>query len=248
MSHPQRHASARAAGFTLVELLTVIAIISILAALLFPVFAEAREKARQVSCLSNEKQIGMSVAMYTEDYDETLPLYSFGAGYGGILGYNSLDGPRWADMIFPYVKNTQTFDCPDSGRKMAIFPGGKYFNVKTYSYGITTPLDNTYPDSLFGVAGRALSELDTPAQTVMLADDTGHKEYNALIEVTAADSLEFLATKLDGIRHSDGGDLNNLATEAFNALYSDDHVKYTRLGDTYGSGASLLRPWKIRDN
>ncbi len=131
---------------------------------------------------------------------------------------------------------------------MALYPGGRYFNVKTYSYGITTPLDNTYPDSLFGVAGRALSELDTPAQTILLADDTGHKEYNALIEVTAADSLEFLATKLDGIRHSDGADLSNLATEAFNALYSDSHVKYTRLGDTYGSGASLLRPWKIRDN
>ncbi len=64
-------------GFTLIELLVVIAIIAILAAILFPVFAQAREKARQTQCLSNEKQIGTSLMMYAQDYDEVLPGYRF---------------------------------------------------------------------------------------------------------------------------------------------------------------------------
>ncbi|HEX5322780.1 MAG TPA: prepilin-type N-terminal cleavage/methylation domain-containing protein, partial [Capsulimonadaceae bacterium] len=63
----------RSKGFTLIELLVVIAIIAILAAILFPVFATAREKARQATCLSNEKQIGLAMNMYVQDYDETLP-------------------------------------------------------------------------------------------------------------------------------------------------------------------------------
>ncbi|MBC7807537.1 MAG: prepilin-type N-terminal cleavage/methylation domain-containing protein, partial [Akkermansiaceae bacterium] len=69
----QRNQGRVKSGFTLIELLVVIAIIAILAAILFPVFAQAREKARQISCLSNQKQIGIAMMMYVQDYDETYP-------------------------------------------------------------------------------------------------------------------------------------------------------------------------------
>jgi prepilin-type N-terminal cleavage/methylation domain-containing protein/prepilin-type processing-associated H-X9-DG protein len=87
----------RRSGFTLIELLVVIAIIAILAAILFPVFAQAREKARQANCLSNNKQIGLGILMYAQDYDEGLPLGSF------ILpGMTS--AVTWQDLVEPYIK------------------------------------------------------------------------------------------------------------------------------------------------
>ena len=90
----------RQSGFTLIELLVVIAIIAILAAILFPVFAQARAKARSVSCLSNVRQVGMSFQMYTQDYDETTP-----SGRGG--------GWEWWTELMPYVKNLDMLYCPD---------------------------------------------------------------------------------------------------------------------------------------
>src|ERR1700733_4110825 len=93
MSHSSRRA------VTLIELLVVIAIIAILAAILFPVFAQAREKARAISCLSNVKQAGLALAMYAQDYDETTP--KLGAG------------TEWWTQLYPYVKNVDVFYCPD---------------------------------------------------------------------------------------------------------------------------------------
>src|SRR5579872_7119000 len=92
-------------GFTLIELLVVIAIIAILAAILFPVFAKVREKARQTSCLSNEKQLGLGILQYTQDNDE-----SFMPSDNGAVGMN---GHGWASRIYPYVKSTGVYSCPD---------------------------------------------------------------------------------------------------------------------------------------
>jgi prepilin-type N-terminal cleavage/methylation domain-containing protein len=98
-------------GFTLIELLVVIAIIAILAAILFPVFAQAREKARQTSCLSNTKQMGLGVMMYIQDYDETFPpAYYYNAVTGGNLDANGIQ--HWSGFVQPYIKNAGIFVCP----------------------------------------------------------------------------------------------------------------------------------------
>jgi prepilin-type N-terminal cleavage/methylation domain-containing protein/prepilin-type processing-associated H-X9-DG protein len=111
----------RRSGFTLIELLVVIAIIAILAAILFPVFAQAREKARAISCLSNIKQIGTASMMYAQDYDETLVPAGMRYAhqnlqcFNGNTNFNS--NPRaWVDWevpLQPYIKNEQIFVCPD---------------------------------------------------------------------------------------------------------------------------------------
>jgi prepilin-type N-terminal cleavage/methylation domain-containing protein/prepilin-type processing-associated H-X9-DG protein len=98
-------------GFTLIELLVVIAIIAILAAILFPVFAQAREKARQTSCLSNTKQMGLGIMMYIQDYDETFPpAYYYNAVTGGNLDATGIQ--HWSGFTQPYVKNAGIFVCP----------------------------------------------------------------------------------------------------------------------------------------
>lgn len=112
-------------GFTLIELLVVIAIIAILAAILFPVFAKAREKARQTSCLSNVKQIGLSFMQYAQDYDE-----------GCVMNYQYPMNPALNYRLFhhllePYIKNRQVFTCPSRsstqvGYGLNIYVGGDY--------------------------------------------------------------------------------------------------------------------------
>jgi len=96
-------------GFTLIELLVVIAIIAILASILFPVFARAREKAREASCISNEKQIGTALMMYASDYDEELPLAASATADGPPGTLNTI--------IEPYVKNSQIWRCPSDKDK-----------------------------------------------------------------------------------------------------------------------------------
>lgn len=128
----------RTGGFTLIELLVVIAIIAILAAILFPVFAQAREKARQTSCLSNVKQIGIAVMMYSQDYDETLPE----TGWDGPCSSPQPTGPgtwRVNDDQFsgvfsfpiasaPYIKNWNIFQCPSDSSK------GGFNKLNSYCY------------------------------------------------------------------------------------------------------------------
>jgi len=112
-------------GFTLIELLVVIAIIAILAAILFPVFARAREKARQASCQSNLKQISLAFIMYAQDYDESMPAGAWNNASGSLNMFPTLHNPGnpvyswwdWPYHPYPYIKNSQLYDCPTSPDK-----------------------------------------------------------------------------------------------------------------------------------
>jgi len=141
-------------GFTLIELLVVIAIIAILAAILFPVFAKAREKARQTSCLSNEKQLGLGIFQYTQDNDET-----FMPGDNTAPGMN---GHGWGARIYPYVKSTQVYACPDDSN----VPNAGTSKV---SYAFNVNLDPTN-GGFFTTS--SLASLSSPSVTVILDEIT----------------------------------------------------------------------------
>ena len=135
--------SERRHAFTLIELLVVIAIIAILAAILFPVFAQAREKARQASCLSNLKQIGIALTMYQSDYDSQYPPSQLGTGTNIV---------SWPTMLQPYIKNEQVFVCPSSSPgtvaadKAYLVATTKVYAGRTrtaISFGILTGADGT---------------------------------------------------------------------------------------------------------
>ena len=136
----------RRKGFTLIELLVVIAIIAILAAILFPVFAKAREKARQASCLSNEKQIGLALMQYTQDYDGSFPFSLLRQGDSTTYievnpatcpetpakyfqvsdGNPSKHYMSWMDAIYPYTKNIKIFTCPSAPSENKKLPSYGY--------------------------------------------------------------------------------------------------------------------------
>jgi prepilin-type N-terminal cleavage/methylation domain-containing protein/prepilin-type processing-associated H-X9-DG protein len=124
-------------AFTLIELLIVIAIIAILAAILFPVFGRARENARRSSCQSNLKQVGLGLMQYTQDYDEYFPRTYFGVGGRGVNdAANSMR--TWNDVIFPYVKSEEIFVCPsapDSGNGNTL---REYKNPDLAGYSFST--------------------------------------------------------------------------------------------------------------
>jgi prepilin-type N-terminal cleavage/methylation domain-containing protein/prepilin-type processing-associated H-X9-DG protein len=147
-------------GFTLIELLVVIAIIAILAAILFPVFARAREKARQTSCLSNLKQIGLGAMMYAQDYDESMLCRYRGPAASAVEYPNGREytGLMWYWAVYPYVNNMQIFDCPSESYKWT----GGYTGA--FRYGYSRYLGYASMDSL------KLAEIEKPAETFMIGD------------------------------------------------------------------------------
>ena len=156
-------------GFTLIELLVVIAIIAILAAILFPVFARAREKARQTSCLSNIKQLTLGIIMYMADYDGTFPRgdsTAWGDGHYPAYPYGA-----WADGVQPYIKNVQIYICPSDGSANCISAA----NAGSHTYG-SDYLSGTYPNQKisygynYSLYGHIDSESPRPAELALLAD------------------------------------------------------------------------------
>ena len=155
-------------GFTLIELLVVIAIIAILAAILFPVFAQAREKARQAACLSNQKQIGSSVGLYLQDYDERLFLFATRAvpsdSHSGIILTKEKDVAlsRWWNVIYPYLTNRQVLVCPsDDLPTLSEDAKDNYTISRSY-------IANR------AVEGLALSQLPFSADAMVFTEKWGH--------------------------------------------------------------------------
>ncbi len=202
----------RSKGFTLIELLVVIAIIAILAAILFPVFARAREKARQASCLSNLKQAGLGLLMYAQDYDDRLPGTYQKMGQAGnwplIL---------WAQLMQPYVKNTQLGICPSDDA------GGGSWGI---SYGANTEV---MPDSR-GAFNSSLGGITYPAETVLVFDAWNSNAWCATGNwwgVRACGSTCWGA-RAAGLRN-DGTDISR-HNDGFNSALCDGHAKWYKGG------------------
>jgi prepilin-type N-terminal cleavage/methylation domain-containing protein/prepilin-type processing-associated H-X9-DG protein len=215
----------RSRGFTLIELLVVIAIIAILAAILFPVFAQARDKARQSSCLSNTKQMSTSMLMYIQDYDETFPK-------------DTHDGQKtfWMDYLQPYVKNTSIWRCPSRGdttlhvnkERANDFTayGINWFFLGTYYVNTKIKVDNVTYTS---VAVCPLAAVTAPAQTIMIAESQwydGKLTQDGVLCYVYPPGIDWKWALPYGAlsrRHSEGG----------NIAYCDGHVAWSRPDRAY---------------
>jgi prepilin-type N-terminal cleavage/methylation domain-containing protein/prepilin-type processing-associated H-X9-DG protein len=198
-------------AFTLIELLVVIAIIAILAAILFPVFAQARAKARQAGCLSNEKQIGYAVMMYAQDWDERLPACQ---SYG--LAWTGQDTGRYLpQLVGPYVKNEQIWFCPEVGRDRPLL----LLSPKINTYGkngtsyiwnhdtMRVPYGPLKGRPTVVVSGRALAAIPYPARAPLLYD---MPYWNGFCEP-----------------YLNRPDLQSPHAKGINATYADGHAKFS---------------------
>ena len=196
--------SKKRTGFTLIELLVVIAIIAILAAILFPVFARAREKARQTSCLSNVKQIGLAHLQYAQDYDEK---YAHGVYPGTCLFghfHPAADGIHsayhWHSHLYPYIRNMQVFRCPSKvwGTCIPADANGHINNAYGYNYD--------------GCANRALAAMEYPAEIMICMD----MQSNFVISSTNTQASCFAGMGNGLARHNEGA----------NVGFCDGHAKW----------------------
>ncbi|RYX85515.1 DUF1559 domain-containing protein [bacterium] len=233
----------KASAFTLIELLVVIAIIAILASILFPVFARARENARRSSCMSNQKQLGLGLLQYTQDYDEKYP--------AGLANGNNWKGIGWAGMINPYVKSAQVFSCPNDLNGSV--PVGATFRPISYAF-----------NQQLGAAN--LASIDEVARMVMLTEiqvgynvnlaqgaETGDYKSPAdfgdnLIWLDGGNNMNCCGTVLNGITSGQrtgkffDGQQTNASTanvprhfDGANYLLADGHVKWLK-----GTSVSIL--------
>ncbi len=158
-------------AFTLIELLVVIAIIAILAAILFPVFAQARERARSISCLSNLQQQGLAITMYVQDYDETffqLPWHQATTDTGCEPNSNAAcPTVFWSDLLMPYIKNQGIFSCP-SNSDILYSTWGYVSPTYRVTYGLS---DFTFNENEDQGGPTTLAAMATPSDIALISDD-----------------------------------------------------------------------------
>ncbi|MCE5241118.1 DUF1559 domain-containing protein [bacterium] len=211
-------------GFTLIELLVVIAIIAILAAILFPVFAKAREKARQSSCLSNLKQLGLACLQYAQDYDECFPYYYHFA----VAGYNdgvSANGISDYSGLIPYIKNLQIFACP-SLRPTPTYTYGSSGVVITTNYLFNNYIHLNGPPSY-----NSLGAITSPAQTVLMAE---YRNYHGAFFGYAPPGANWPLSNMP-FSHNDG----------VNIVYTDGHAKWESKG-SFTTACSVFDQFGVR--
>lgn len=216
-------------GFTLIELLVVIAIIAILAAILFPVFAKAREKARQASCVSNVKQIMNAATMYTQDYDETMT-WSVNKWSTGTYADPWI---TWAVQLMPYIKNWDVYACPSTKKGSMMGYWGVDYNVWP-TYAVTTYIW----DSGAAPSPVPLAAIQNPADKIYIADANhpvcgdarGWLTSSACGQWTCGGNVSATGKWL--VPHSDGLCVG----------YIDGHVKWvkaTKFSDDLAAGAHI---------
>jgi len=218
LSRVGRRPAFAQAAFTLIELLVVIAIIAILAAILFPVFAQARSKARQTACLSNQKQLGTALMMYAQDYDETLAGNNNNSAeaVGLNLGFMDPGSVRnWAKSLMPYVKNLQVYECPQAPPRELTASAG-------YNYSFTSGAGNTNYYLNGGVADRPLAVIPNPADIIFL------HETSVLTRTCQVRPFLVANTNPLQVREANTATYDYIHNEGANLLFCDGHAKWQK--------------------
>lgn len=226
----QRNAARLEAGFTLIELLVVIAIIAILAAILFPVFAQAREKARAITCLSNQKQLGLGAMQYAQDYDEYNP---------PVWQQDGLH--PWWHKIDPYVKSKAIFACPNDTLSR-ISGADNYGPAVSYALAFvpndwgncSDPAVGCTAIGNFGPAGAPSAKITSPATTILITErPVWYKGWN---QVWAADNYcnygDFLYGASGSATNPSTPRGAAIHTMGSNYAFCDGHTKWMRFEQT----------------
>jgi prepilin-type N-terminal cleavage/methylation domain-containing protein len=165
-------------GFTLIELLVVVAILAVLASLLFPVFASARASARQAVCLSNQRQIGLALCMYTADWDDHYMQNGYFA-HAVVMNPVTEQHFSWADVIWPYTHSTQVFDCPGGLTKWKRFKRFPYTYTLNHVYTGYASLGGIFGGSGTNERGPcSTAEIQLPTRTVFIGDGDFYQAAN----------------------------------------------------------------------
>jgi prepilin-type N-terminal cleavage/methylation domain-containing protein/prepilin-type processing-associated H-X9-DG protein len=216
-------------GFTLIELLVVIAIIAILAAILFPVFAQAREKARTTTCNNHLRQVGLATVMYAQDYDESYPPV-----YVDVP--TAANRRVWVDLIQPYTKNIQMFRCPSATTAKRIWsaPSGLSSNY-------CMPMNHLFTEGWANP--RRMAEFTQPANRLMILDGIDFWTHYCPLDYGKGcyDKKRvpaIYACKLSNSKDDWGAGVPIWHQEGANCAFADGHVKYMQ-GDKLASDPDI---------